>query len=55
LTQYRLDTAFLLNAVPERYRRLGLNPLDTYFAHGQGLSGTGSGRQDAAVEKVVQH
>ncbi len=31
-----LDTAFLLNAVPERYRRLGLDQLDTYFAMAKG-------------------
>ncbi len=31
-----LDTAFLLNAIPERYRQLALNPLDTYFAMAKG-------------------
>ncbi len=31
-----LDTAFLLNAVPERYRQLDLDPLDTYFAMAKG-------------------
>ena len=31
-----LDTAFLLNAVPERYTSLGLSALDTYFAAARG-------------------
>ncbi|MGN0613978.1 MAG: 5-methyltetrahydropteroyltriglutamate--homocysteine S-methyltransferase, partial [Porcipelethomonas sp.] len=34
-----LDTAFLLNAVPDRYRRLGLSGLDTYFAMARGYQG----------------
>ena len=31
-----LDTAQLVGAVPERYRSLGLSPLDTYFAMARG-------------------
>ncbi|MDF2987532.1 MAG: 5-methyltetrahydropteroyltriglutamate/homocysteine S-methyltransferase [Eubacterium sp.] len=31
-----LDTAFLLGIVPERYRELGLDSLDTYFAAAKG-------------------
>lgn len=34
-----LDTAVLLNAVPERYRALNLSPLDTYFAMARGYQG----------------
>ncbi len=34
-----LDTAFMLNAVPERYRKLGLDGLDTYFAMAKGYQG----------------
>lgn len=34
-----LDTAVLLNAVPERYRALSLSPLDTYFAMARGYQG----------------
>ena len=34
-----LDTAFLLNAVPERYTSLGLSTLDTYFAAARGYQG----------------
>ena len=34
-----LDTAVLLNAVPERYRALKLSELDTYFAMARSLSG----------------
>ena len=31
-----LDAAFLLNAIPKRYKELGLLPLDTYFAMARG-------------------
>jgi 5-methyltetrahydropteroyltriglutamate--homocysteine methyltransferase len=31
-----LDMAFLLNVIPERYQKLNLNPLDTYFAMAKG-------------------
>ncbi|MCP2329919.1 5-methyltetrahydropteroyltriglutamate--homocysteine S-methyltransferase [Actinoalloteichus caeruleus] len=31
-----LDTAVMLGAVPDRFRRLGLDPLDTYFAAARG-------------------
>ena len=34
-----LDTAVLLNAIPERYKSLGLNELDTYFAMARGYQG----------------
>lgn len=34
-----LDTAVLLNAVPKRYRELGLSELDTYFAMARGYQG----------------
>jgi len=34
-----LDTAFLLGAVPERYKALGLSPLETYFAATHGYQG----------------
>lgn len=34
-----LDTAFLLNAIPERYKKLGLSELDTYFAVARGYQG----------------
>ena len=34
-----LDTAFLLNAIPERYRKLDLSELDTYFAMARGHQG----------------
>jgi 5-methyltetrahydropteroyltriglutamate--homocysteine methyltransferase len=34
-----LDTAFLLNAVPERYTKLNLSPLETYFAAAHGYQG----------------
>ena len=35
-----LDTAFLLNAVPARYKELGLNQLETFFAAAHGYQGT---------------
>ncbi len=34
-----LDTAFMLNAIPSRYAKLGLSPLDTYFAMAHGYQG----------------
>ncbi len=34
-----LDTAVLLDMVPERYKRLGLDALDTYFAMARGYQG----------------
>ena len=34
-----LDTAFLLNVIPERYRKLGISELDTYFAMARGYQG----------------
>ena len=34
-----LDTAVLLNAVPQRYRDLGISSLDTYFAMARGYQG----------------
>ncbi|WP_017973577.1 5-methyltetrahydropteroyltriglutamate--homocysteine S-methyltransferase [Actinopolyspora halophila] len=35
-----LDTAVTLGAIPERYRDLGLDPLDTYFAMARGVEST---------------
>ncbi|GAB3277104.1 5-methyltetrahydropteroyltriglutamate--homocysteine S-methyltransferase [Parasphingorhabdus pacifica] len=35
-----LDTAVTFGAVPERYTRLGLGPLDTYFAMARGVEST---------------
>lgn len=34
-----LDTAVLLNAIPDRYKSLGLNELDMYFAMARGYQG----------------
>lgn len=34
-----LDTAFLLNVIPERYKSLGLDTLSTYFAMARGYQG----------------
>ena len=34
-----LDTAFLLNAIPQEYKSLNLNDLDTYFAMARGYQG----------------
>lgn len=34
-----LDTAVLLNIVPEKYKRLGLSPLETYFSLARGYQG----------------
>ncbi|QGK71135.1 5-methyltetrahydropteroyltriglutamate--homocysteine S-methyltransferase [Allosaccharopolyspora coralli] len=35
-----LDAAVVFGAVPQRYRDLGLNPLDTYFAMARGVAST---------------
>ncbi|MCK9222594.1 MAG: 5-methyltetrahydropteroyltriglutamate--homocysteine S-methyltransferase [Limnochordia bacterium] len=34
-----LDTAYLLNVIPQQYTNLGLDPLDTYFAMARGYQG----------------
>ena len=46
-----LDTAFLLNAVPERYRALGLSELDTYFAAARGYQGKQGDVRALAMKK----
>ncbi len=40
-----LDMAFLLGAVPRRYREAGLSAIDTYFAMARGYQGTVDGRR----------
>ncbi len=35
-----LDAAYMLNAVPKRYVKLGLSAIDTYFAMARGYQGT---------------
>ena len=46
-----LDTAFLLNAVPERYTALGLSTLDTYFAAARGYQGEKGDVKALAMKK----
>ncbi len=46
-----LDTAVLLGIVPERYRRLGLSPLDTYFAMARGYQGESGDVKALAMKK----
>ena len=46
-----LDTAFLLNAVPERYTALGLSKLDTYFAAARGYQGKNGDVKALAMKK----
>ncbi len=46
-----LDTAFLLNAVPKRYRALGLSPLDEYFAAARGYQGENGDVKALAMKK----
>ena len=46
-----LDTAFLLNAVPERYTALGLPKLDTYFAAARGYQGEKGDVKALAMKK----
>ncbi len=46
-----LDTAVLLNAIPERYRALGLSALDTYFAMARGYQGEAGDVRALAMKK----
>lgn len=46
-----LDTAVLLNVIPECYRQLGLNELDTYFAMARGYQGEAGDVPALAMKK----
>lgn len=46
-----LDTAYLLNIVPERYEALGLSPLETYFAMARGYQGEQGDVKALAMKK----
>ena len=46
-----LDTAFLLNVIPERYTALGLSKLDTYFAAARGYQGEKGDVKALAMKK----
>lgn len=46
-----LDTAYLLNIVPERYKNLGLSSLDTYFAMGRGYQAENGDVKAFAMKK----
>lgn len=46
-----LDTAVLLNAIPDRYRNLGLSELDTYFAMARGYQGENGDVKAFAMKK----
>lgn len=46
-----LDTAVLLGAVPECYKNLGLDELDTYFAMARGYQGAEGDAQALAMKK----
>lgn len=46
-----LDTAVLLNAIPDRYRKLGLSELDTYFAMARGYQGENGDVKAFAMKK----
>ena len=46
-----LDTAVLLNIIPSRYRKLGLSPLDTYFAMARGYQGKHGDVKALAMKK----
>lgn len=46
-----LDTAVLFNLIPERYRALELNPLDTYFAMARGYQGPRGDVKALAMKK----
>ena len=46
-----LDTAVLLNVIPERYRALNLSELDTYFAMARGYQGENGDVKALAMKK----
>ena len=46
-----LDTAFLLNIVPKRYKDLGLSDIDTYFAMARGYQGNAGDVKALAMKK----
>lgn len=46
-----LDSAFLFNIVPERYKKLNLSELDTYIAMARGYQGTGGDVKALAMKK----
>lgn len=46
-----LDTAVLLNIIPQRYTALGLSPLDTYFAMARGYQGPAGDVKALAMKK----
>ena len=46
-----LDTAFLLNVVPDRYKNLGLSALDEYFAAARGYQGEKGDVKALAMKK----
>jgi len=46
-----LDTAFLFNVIPERYKELGLSVIDTYFAAARGYQGDKGNVKALAMKK----
>jgi len=46
-----LDTAFMLNVIPKRYKALKLNALSKYFAAARGYQGTNGDVRALAMEK----
>ncbi len=46
-----LDTAYLLGIVPERYKKLGLSEIDTYFAMARGYQGEKGDVKALAMKK----
>ena len=46
-----LDTAFLFNVIPQRYKELGLSKLETYFAAARGYQGDKGNVKALAMKK----
>lgn len=46
-----LDTAYILNIIPERYKKLQLSELDTYFAMARGYQGRSGDVKALAMKK----
>ena len=48
-----LDTSFLLGAVPARYTKLNLSPLEEYFAAAHGYQGSAGDVKALPMKKMV--
>ena len=50
-----LDTAVLFNAIPDRYKKLNLSDIDTYFAMARGYQGENGNVKALAIKKLFNN